>query len=202
MRIVLKPGGLLIIFITLSVLGFIVFSQKKDEKAAPSSVAVVAATPAPAPVNLLRNADMTAKGEFDLPKKWGDTWSEPRPVTAKYDASESHSAPASLCLDLGKGFAKGQVKQNLDVLPGERYRVVGYIKSGGTGVWSLGTQFYDDKYNAIGFEHVGEPFPKPTWEKREKVVTIPPKVVRMGVMLYAEGEGKGWIDDVSVTREP
>ena len=203
MRIILKPAGFLVVLLTIGILLFAAFT-KRGVSVPPA--APVAATPAPAPVasplNLVQNGDMSAQSAEGFPANWGDRWFDGKGVAVTSDAVEPHSAPAALRLDTENGFVKAQSKQVIPAQSGSQYKVSGYIRSKGTGVWSLGVQFYNAAMKPVGFQHIGDTTPNAAWQQREDTVTVPPDATQMGVMLYAEGQGKGWLDDVSVTAVP
>lgn len=201
MKIVLKPGGLLVVVLALLVLGGVAFSRRG---AGTSPTSPTASDAAP-PVNLAQNPDMSAKdaGNSGLPGGWGRSWWEGKPPIFRRDESESRSAPASLLLEMQHKSLSGQVKQRIMVQPGERYRISGYIKTANaTGKWSLAVQYDDKDEKVMNFIHIGSLQPSTEWQLRESVVTVPVGAAGMGIAFFANGEGKGWLDDVSVTREP
>jgi len=205
MRIVLKPGGLIIIVLALLVLGGVMFSQQRKE-AIPSNIPVTLAPTPIAPLvaaNLLQNVNMSAKDDASgLPVGWGNTWSEGKPPRVRRDESEFHSAPASLLLDTQGESTKGLVQCTFPAKPGERYKISGYIKSVATGTVSIAAQFAKSDMQPVGFQHIGIPTATPEWQRREAIITVPKEATQCGVLLYVDGNGKAWLDDVSVTREP
>ncbi|MBC8143019.1 MAG: hypothetical protein H7Y38_16465 [Armatimonadetes bacterium] len=63
-------------------------------------------------------------------------------------------------------------------------------------------QFANGEWKPVGFQHVGSLIPAPEWQFREDIINVPEGAVQLGVLLYVDGKGKAWLDDIAVTREP
>ena len=204
MRVVLKPAGLFVVLACIGVL--LVFALRPKDgipvagRAAPP-VAMPSSAPA-TPENLAQNADMTTPGEAGRPANWGNLWGDGGKFEVRRDEAQSHSAPASLLMDTLGTQAKGQTTQIFDVQPGEKYRVGGFIKSAGTGTFTLAVQMYDAKWKSRDFRHVSDTGLSPTWQYHETKIVVPDGVTMLGMALYADGKGKVWLDDMTVTKVP
>ncbi|MBC8137295.1 MAG: hypothetical protein H8F28_15555 [Fibrella sp.] len=201
MRIVIKPAGLIVILFAIGVLAAFAFTkQTVPRKSAPMAVVAMRATPSQVPENLAVNADMSAKGNNGLPEAWGFPWSGRGKVEAHQDDTEGNTAPPSIVIDTHDTDGQGQVAQMIKAKPGERFTVSGFVKAKGSGTFSLAVQFYDAKMSPVGFEHVDFAKPGESWTRVGKSISVPQSAVSLGVIIYADGKGKGWIDDISVTR--
>ena len=203
MRIVLKPAGLFVVLLAISVLAVFAFTRSPPSAKIVSPM-VAPATPSPVttPANLAVNADMLAKGANGLPDGWGHQWSGRGKVSASQDMTEGGDSPPCLRIDTNDTDGQGQVAQMITVQPGERVTVGGAVKAQGIGTFSLAAQFYDSKLSPVGFEHILMATPGAGWQTAEKTVTIPEGASTLGIVSYADGTGRGWVDDVSVTRQP
>ncbi|MBC7808760.1 MAG: hypothetical protein H7145_21720 [Akkermansiaceae bacterium] len=121
---------------------------------------------------------------------------------ASYDSTEGGTAPPSLKIDTCGTDGKGQVAQLIACNSGEKLNINGSVKCLGSGMVSLAVQYYDDRSSPIRFEHLFFAKQGDGWQSGGKTVTLPERAVTLGIVLYAEGVGKGWLDDVAITRVP
>lgn len=112
------------------------------------------------------------------------------------DNTTSYSGNKSLRVDPGS-YAKGTMKQ-VNVIPGARYKLSGYIKTAGLdgakfAICDLSSNPADSIYtNAINSD----------WTYREATITIPSGITSVNVRCYNKwnwGAGTSWFDDVQLT---
>ncbi len=206
MKVVLKPGGLFLLAIVLCLLSFFAWRQPKQgvAEAGGAPPRVRAPTPAIATYtpraagSIVPNGDMSKTGADGVPEGWSVLWTGRGSLRLGGDAAVFHSGPRSLWVDTGGGDAKGQVGTTLLTKAGEKYRVTGFLRVVGRGFFSIAVQYYDSASKPVGFEHLLQSDLKGGWMSCDKQITVPAGATRFALLLYVDGAGKGWLDDVSV----
>lgn len=117
------------------------------------------------------------------------------------DTTTYHKGKASLLvdrstnMDAGRGCAHQMVRLPPAV---KKVKVSGWVKSEGTAKVVLAAHFYDERFGMSEVVPVAEATTAQDWHLAEQEVPVPDTAVRMAVALYVEGQGRAWLDDVSL----
>ncbi len=155
------------------------------------------ATAGSAPAISLSNGDMENGAE--VPDNWGDKWEGRGKVTLSRDTTQRKSGKASLKLKT-TGDTQGQGAQMIFNAPaGASFTISGSIKSKGNIKVNFAVQPRKDTWEPISFEQVGYVQNDSDWQSFSKKITLPEGAVHASVILYVEGDGEAWLDDVKIS---
>lgn len=148
----------------------------------------------PAPV--VKNGDM-AKGAA-IPDDWNQHWTGKGKIKVYRDTTVYRSAPASLCVASDGGEAQGQASQVIDAEAGQRFVVHGFLKTADHVRCNVMVQAMNG-WTPFHSEQVKFSQGDQDWTEFSKQVELPPGTQRFGIVLYIEGDGKAWLDDVTLS---
>ncbi|MBC7808747.1 MAG: hypothetical protein H7145_21645 [Akkermansiaceae bacterium] len=202
MRIILKPGGFLVVIAALCGLGAIAFKGILSRDTEPSVVSIAPANP-----NIAVNPAMTvvSKEAAGLPEGWGMLWTGRGKVFARQDRKNYHSTPASLRIDSDKTGGYGQIAQYFGAKSGDRFKVKGFFRKAGSVYAAAGMQSFAGGGVPIGFDTIIAGDDREDWRYFEKIVTVPPKAEGFSVVLSVDARdnyGTAWMDDLVVIPLP
>lgn len=150
---------------------------------------------------VVRNGAMTeASGE--LPTGWDQKWVGKGQIKVVRDTRVYHTAPASLRVESSGGAAQGQASQVVEAAAGAKFVLKGYLKTEGQAKVNVALQPYDGAWSPITFLQARFSQNDTEWTPFEKEFTLPQKTARFGIVLLLEGEGKAWLDEVSIAPAP
>ena len=116
------------------------------------------------------------------------------------DAVTFHGGRASLCVDRAEQAAKnGSAHQMIPVKAGMNIKVSGWVKCAGKAKVDLAAHFFDDQFTWNEYHQVLHLEGDQDWQTAGQEFTVPERATRMAIGLYVEGQGTGWLDDVSLT---
>lgn len=142
---------------------------------------------------VVQNGDMSAGSS--TADGWGNTWVGRGQVTAARDTTEFKSSPASLRVD-AKSNAQGQFSQVVESAGGTRFRLRAQLKSKGNVTVLVALQPFTADWKPMPFVNAGFARGDSGWSKIEADLTVPDGAARFGLVLYVEGDGSAWLDDV------
>jgi len=154
-----------------------------------SSMAVMAQLPE------VVNGDMSAGGE--TPSGWTLKADEGQMALVR-DTADFASAPASLRLEAVGGKAKGNASQRLELVPGQTFAVTGKVRAAG----QVG-------YAAVVMLVPGAKTPwnpltsfatATAWDAFSAKFTVPADATWGLLMVFMDGEGQVWLDDVAIAE--
>ncbi len=149
-----------------------------------------------APHLTLLNPGMDAGAEE--PSGWAQRSGE---AVIVRDTQTFHTGPASLLLDhLGKS-GSATVGQNIVAPAGLKFKIGGWLKTSGQAKVNLLVQSFSDHWNCLDTQQVKFGMNDSDWSHGEKEITLPEKTVILGISLFVEGDGKAWLDDVTLTSD-
>ncbi len=116
------------------------------------------------------------------------------------DTAVFHKGKASLLVDRGGGTDSGRgcAHQLLRLPSVTKVKIGGWVKTEGAARAILAAHFFDERFGMSELVPVGELTTASDWQHAEAEVTVPAGSVRMAIALYVEGQGKAWLDDVSL----
>ncbi len=145
----------------------------------------------------IQNGDMEAGG--DVPDGWGEKWEGRAKVVTSRDTTQSKSGKASLKIKT-IGDAQGQGAQSVwDAPAGATFTISGSMKTKGNIKANFAVQPRTATWTPIGFLQIGYAQNNTDWQTFSKTVTLPAGSVHAAIILYVEGDGEAWLDDVKVT---
>lgn len=205
MRIILKPAGAFLVLGTLSCLAFTAVRFKIAAAEATRTAAAAPLRVAPAPVpsaasSLLKNGAMS-EGTL-LPLGWDTEWTGKGKIAVARDTSIFHDAPAALRLESVGGSAEGQIAQMVPGKSGEKLLLKGFARSQGKVTVHVAIQPYKELGAPINFQVVRQLGGEQDWAPFEREIVLPEGTTVYGVVLFLTGEGKAWLDEVTVTSVP
>lgn len=146
----------------------------------------------------LMNPDME-EASANVPAGWEGKFGQ---LEVKRDTEVFHQGKASLNVDRSQFTDKsGVAHQMLDVKPGMKLKVGGWVKTEGTAKVNFAVHFFNEKFTWEEFSLITHLEGTNDWQLGEKEVEVPEQAVRMAIGLYVDGQGKGWLDDVSVSGQ-
>ena len=122
-------------------------------------------------------------------------------VTLTRDTTTFKSAPASLCVATDSDAGAGFVHQYLDVDHGMVHvtfwaKVAGSFKSA-----NLALQVFDNNWKQIGWLPLADVLPASDWQSFNASASVPDAAAHVLLGLSINGNGKAWLDDVSVQTD-
>jgi hypothetical protein len=201
MRIILKPGGVVLFFCSLA--GLAAFALRSDRGSAAEVPHAVAAT-----VGTLIGSDGGMEAEREgLPAGWGNLTQDKGTLRASRDTTApAHTGAASLRLESVGGPATGNVAHALDPerASGRTVVVRGWVRSEGRLEDAQVAVFAQDAAYKSVLWGIVCPGPVVTrsreWTRFEGHATVPAGSRNVRLMLFLSGEGSAWLDDVTVEQ--
>ncbi|MBC8139819.1 MAG: hypothetical protein H7Y38_00080, partial [Armatimonadetes bacterium] len=145
----------------------------------------------------LSNGDMEAG--TDTPNDWGEKWEGRGKIAVSRDTTNKKSGAASLKLKT-TGDTQGQTAQLVfDAPAGATFTISGAVKSKGNIKVNFAVQPRNDSWTPVGFLQVGYAQNDADWQTFTKTVTLPEGSKHAAIILYVEGNGEAWLDDVKVS---
>jgi len=161
--------------------------------------AAVDATPEPvAPHDRLRLLNPGMDAGTEEPSGWTERSGS---AIVRRDTHTYHTGPASLLLDHSAKDGAAVVGQMLSCSGGVRVKIGGWIKASGHAKVNLLLQSYSESGNCIDTQQVRFAMNESDWSHGEKEVTLPSNARRFGINLLIEGDGKAWLDDVTLESD-
>lgn len=143
----------------------------------------------------LGNPDMEA-GDA-LPAGWLGKFGK---CDVRSDHTTFHSGRASLRVDRSlQSDRSGSAHQMIGVKSGTQIKIGGWVKSAGQAKVDLAAHFFDDQFTWNEFHQIVHLEGGRDWQSGSIELTVPERATRMAIGLYVEGQGTGWLDDVSLT---
>lgn len=133
----------------------------------------------------------------DVPEGWNGRFGR---VNVKRDTETFHNGKASLSVQ-NTGGGNGCAHQMLNVKPGLKLKLGGWVKSSEGAKVNFAAQFFDEKFTWNEFIQVKFLEGVQDWQQVEKELTVPEQATRMVIALYVDGVGRAWLDDVTLTAE-
>jgi len=149
--------------------------------------------PAPPVTITVRNGDMSAG--TDKPTGWDGSWGD---VTTARDTTVFHSAPASFKVSTNGKTGQGQGSESLSAPAGTKFKLSGWIKSKGASAQAA-IQSFDGNWHPVSFQQVKFIGPDTDWTQFSGDVTLPDGTANFNVVLFVNGAGDAWLDDVTIT---
>jgi hypothetical protein len=123
------------------------------------------------------------------------------------DTTDAHSGEASglLISEAATPPGKAPVQWNYYHLPiggGTSLIAEYWVKTDGEFAGRLGTHFYDEDGNHLGFASVGPPEASEDWVHARGTIAVPEPARKIGVALYGADNQRTWYDDVSLLGTP
>ncbi len=131
-----------------------------------------------------------------LPDGWDVYWGNGR---AQRDTEVYHGGHASLLVDRAGLSGAANVGQQVDVHGGVRLVVGGWIKSAGAIKSNLLVQYFSGEGKCIDTQAIKFVMNDTDWTYGEKVLTLPDNTVRIALGAWMEGNGKVWLDDMTLS---
>lgn len=144
---------------------------------------------------VLRNGDMEAG--TTVPASWENKWVGQGTVTGVRDTTEKHGGTASLSIE-SKADSKGQISQIVEAKGGAKVTISGWLKTAGAAKVVFAFQPFAGDWSKNEFKLLGYAQNETGWQRFSQEVTVPDWAARFGVGVLIEGEGKAWLDDVSL----
>ena len=167
-------------------------AQTQSCVSTPEDAAFAALDPSLLLVPPLRNGSMT-DGEA-VPVAWDQVWGD---VEAARDTEVYKEAPASLRVT-GHAGKSGMAFQQIEGWAGEEIRVGGFVRAEGDAELNFAVQAFDAGWTRNEFLQVGYVQGSADWAFFSKTVAIPAWAVRFNLLLLVEGEGRAWLDKVTL----
>jgi hypothetical protein len=216
MRVILKPGGLVVLLGALGALSLITLaavlrasSASAAARPAPPPPVMFApsppaTTPAASAGNLLANPGMETANAEGLPDGWTERWGGRGRFTVTRDTEVSRapggaSLRAEVSGDGKSADGEGQIGQPRDAKAGESYVVRGWIRTEGSVNGVAGVKPFTANWTpanyliAHGFAGASD------WTPFETKVTLPKGTAHILVGVYVSGKGRVWLDDVTLS---
>ena len=145
----------------------------------------------------INNGDMEAG--TDVPNDWGEKWEGRGKIAISRDTTEHKSGSASLKVKT-TGDTQGQAAQLVfDAPAGATFTISGAVKSKGNVKVNFAVQPRNDSWTPVGVLQVGYAQNDSDWQAFSKTVTLPEGSKHAAIILYVEGNGEAWLDDVKVS---
>ena len=166
-----------------------------------ATVALLQALPAPAPISIagvvIGNGDMT-RPKDGAPEGWTQSWTGRGEIALAWDDKTFVSAPASLRLEAVDGDAQGQRGTVFNAKVGQTFVVTGQLKSVGQINAQVALQPLRENWSPIEFKQLKFIQNNSDWTPFSAKVTLPEGTARAQLVLFIEGTGKAWLDDVKI----
>lgn len=133
----------------------------------------------------------------EVPEGWRGKFGQ---VAVARDTASFHGGGASLSVQSSSGGSGGGL-QMLEVKPGLKLKIGGWIKSSEGAKVNFAAQFFDETFAWNEFVQIKFLEGEQDWQHAEKEITVPEKAVRMAIALYVDGVGRAWLDDVTLSAE-
>lgn len=131
-------------------------------------------------------------GAFDTDAGgWEDKWTERGDVRGVWDPAGKDGG--ALRVET-VGDAKGQLSQMHDGREGQRFRLIGWVKSAGKVKVNVAVNARDEKYAPMDFQQAAYTQNDSDWQAFDKTVVLPKGARHFSVIVFLEGEGKAWVD--------
>lgn len=211
MRIVIKPLGAGLLLSALGGLSLMVYLNRPGAVAnatlpvavaAPALTSSLSTATVPVPAsdgNLLVNGSLRVGGS--PPEAWTEKWVGSGVVTVEQDTTVFKEGPGSLSIT-ASGNAEGQVGQGREGKPGETYLLRGFVRAEGQISVNVGLKPFNKKWEPMTFLSAEAFENDKDWTPFEKRLTMREQTEHFSVCVYFKGNGKVWLDEVSLTPVP
>ena len=151
-----------------------------------------------APANDVRMAVAAPEKSQIALADWKKDWVGEGDITLASDAQNVRDGKSSLRVDATK--TKALAARFVDVTPGTRLKVSGNIKTAGAVKLNFGVSPRDKDWKKTGEDtQIGYlQNDAKDWLAAEKTVTMPKEAAHLAITLYIEGDGKVWLDDLTI----
>lgn len=154
---------------------------------------------------MIHNGDMTTGA--DQVTHWTDLFRDNTsagPLVSKRDTTTFVSAPSALCLAATDGAANGNVSQLLEGVAGKTVKISGSFRAKAEGTVGVSLWAQDGSYKQLMWQNLTTPDMAKAdgWSAFSSTVTIPKDAARVRLMLFLNGTGTIWLDDVVVASAP
>lgn len=124
-------------------------------------------------------------------------------ATVSRDTEVRRSGKASLCVDRTASTdpRNACAHQMLEVPPGLKLKLSGWVKAEGTTRVFFAAQFFDERFTTNDCFPVKVVEGTQDWEEQSAEITVPDNARHLALALYVEGQGKAWLDDVKLKAE-
>jgi lysophospholipase L1-like esterase len=170
----------------------------------------------------LRNGDMEEGADGAPPIGWNGKFG---PCEVRRDRLYFHGGKASLAVDRSNNTDKerGCAHQMLLLRDGPKeaetpagaiptdakapapeplkLKVGGWVKVDPGAKATFAAHFFDEKFTFSEIVPILRIDVFQDWTKGEMEIAVPPQATRVAIALYVEGQGRAWLDDVSVTSD-
>lgn len=167
-------------------------------------VALLEALPSPIAAqmaaSILSNGDMSRVKE-EAPEGWTQSWTGRGKIVGAWDDQVFVSAPASFRLEAVGGDAQGQSGAVFDAHAGQTFTISGKIKSAGQIQAQVALQPLRDNWAPIEFKQLKFVQNDSDWTPFSAQVTLPEGTTRAQIVLFIEGFGRAWLDDVKIVAQ-
>lgn len=167
----------------------------------PQSARVLPSTPAqtPAFTVVLRNGAME-QGDT-IPTGWETKWEGTGKLIVTRDTTVKHGGSASLRVASGDGsHAKGQASQIIDAPAGTKFVVRGWLRTEGEVKVNVAVQPMNAQWTPVSFLQARYAQNNTDWAPFAQEIILPDGATRFGVVVLLDGQGKAWLDDVSIDK--
>lgn len=173
-------------------------SLRSSLNLAAASATLFVLTGAPTPAADLVNGSMAAGDE--IPEGWSRIHTETGELSVARDTRVWFRGPASVRLASVGGPAHGNVSQMVDGLAGRVVTVSGAVRRepGITSCQVFAMPFSKD-WKSLGWHMLHVPVAADTWEEFSKSLSVPPEAGQTIFGLLIHGEGKAWLDEISLS---
>ena len=144
----------------------------------------------------LRNGSMELGNT--IPTAWTNRWVGKGRILVARDPSTSYEGEASLRIQTVGGSGKGQISQIISGTGISEVTLTAYVKSEGKVFSQVAIQSFDANWKTLQYKTVKHFRKQDDWMKISKTVKLPAGTIRFGVGLLVEGDGKAWMDNVSL----
>jgi len=124
-------------------------------------------------------------------------------LLAERDTSVYVKGPASIRLESAGGPVSGKMTQMLKGVGGRSLEFSGHVRRQGSGAATVALIGFDADYKAlIGWKELVRITGDSDWRPFGTRVDFPIEVKRALLLLYVQGEGKSWFDEIAVAPAP
>ena len=131
-------------------------------------------------------------GGFDKDvAEWSDKWTERGDLKAVWDPNGREGG--ALRVET-VGDAKGQLSQMHPGRDGQKFRLVGWVRSSGNVKVNVAVTGRNEGYAPIDFQQAAYAQNESDWTAFDKTIVLPPGSRHFSVVVFLEGTGKAWVD--------
>jgi endoglucanase len=170
----------------------------KNIQAKPARIAALPTTSTQSPT--IANGDMSQG--TDVPLGWRIGWTGSGKLNLTRDTHDFASAPAALRLESTGGTAYGNAGHSL-VVTDTPFMLSGKVKSSGKFKEArVAVQAFDGSFKQVAFIQLADASDAGAWKTFSGEVRLPKEAKTASLTVILNGDGKVWLDDVSIASEP